>query len=622
MSFRNILHISDLHCTKSSGGSQQNPSEGGYVWDRTLAEACARNIREAFKSYNVPNGGAADLIVVTGDFVHQGSESFDAAETFLKCFADVFAHNGVSPDVILCPGNHDYNREMESKGLDRVARGHYETFEFKWHEKILCRQELRRKAEDFTKALTDKMPNFRGAKLITPTDRFFGPILTIDATWCDLGNSTNAASLGESLHKPKAWTTDAGLRNLLFESIATHIGNLKDSYPTLVLTHYPVDLSTMIRDLRRDVKTDEHISSDFKNLIEVLLNRTSKPVIIFSGDVHEPDEFELQFVNKPKAWAKQFVSGRCYLQYGSSPPVPWRACARMVIVKNGGFIESDIRSVLIKYGNDQQNDFNPSNNLWSLHSSSSPIDQSWHRIDDDQVAASTENAIKANQGSSPANQPETEVISEEEDVYENELERFILQYRPVELIRVKSYGNSKLNRLIQIRIGPIMNHTEAREYAVNRLVTQLGNWINEKPNPLLIGLDCWGHCLASRIGFELVIESIGLSVRGLTDAEFDIELQRRGLTSRSRSADNVRSYCFITDIIATGETIMRVKNAISGNPESQHVCLSLVRSKFSHNQNMLDMDSFSVLDHFPIPILSDEDLPDEKILVAKEFGLR
>ena len=145
--------------------------------------------------------------------------------------------------------------------------------------------------------------------------------------------------------------------------------------------------------------------------------------------------------------------------------------------------------------------------------------------------------------------------------------------------------------------------------------TQFGN------EPLLlVGMDCWGHSLAARLGYELQLRSVGLSVRGLTDEEFHTELQRRALLRTGGSG--YTRFCYITDVIATGGTVRRVKAALSGIPNSKHYSLSLIRSKYSHQSNsMSGLEVYSVLDHFAIPILKDDELPLDLLVPAKTFGL-
>ena len=299
--------------------------------------------------------------------------------------------------------------------------------------------------------------------------------------------------------------------------------------------------------------------------------------------------------------------------------MPWRACARMVVVRNDGVAKDDVQSVLLKYGDDRIEQFNPSFDHWNLHSNSRAIDPAWLAEADNAGRQPT----SAKSDSTPVGHKSVPGDGNLHDDDSNELELFLLHNRPVELMRVKCWGNEQLNRLMQIRVGPIMNHTEAREYSVRKLVEKLRNWVSNQQESLLVGLDCWGHSLASRLGFELGVKSVGLSVRGLTDDEFNVELQRRGLKSADSNTSRSMHYCYVTDVVATGDTVRRVKLAVSQNKETKHSCLSLIRSEFSHEHGLLDgIESFSVLDHFPIPILRDNDLPADKILPARSFGLR
>ena len=602
----NLLHISDLHCKPAS----QNGF--GFTWNKKIVEEYARNLRRTFAKNDVPRDGAADVIVATGDFVHQCSPVFDVAEEFLRTIASVFSHAGECPHVVMCPGNHDYNREREEQGEDLAARSAYAAMQDKFHGTLLSEPHRLDIHQALKQKLESQFPGFFGAEIYVLGGAKKGlSFLTIDSTWMKLGSAEKAKELKRKIHSPKAWTHDEEARKLMFLHISNELKSVESDYPIVVLSHYPVVLSDeikRIRTLHEKFKDDEHVEGRFLELIESIERETGNPVLIFSGDVHEQDRSPLTNRNG-RIYGMQFVTGRSYLPFRDNPPVPWTASSRMVVLKkrkNGwNQLKNTLHTVVLRY--DGQTGFDPTKDAWSVISGNDPIPKNW------------KNLAKVNNSFSSGKLQDVE--REQVEDQENAVEDYLRKEKLVELVRIAKSGSSH-ERLLQIKVGPVLNDRACREFTIEKMCAWLNSQSIAPNSALIVGLDCWGHSLASSIGYETGVPSIGISVRGLGEVEFEIETKRSGLDEFLHNPQ-LKVVYYVTDVIATGETLARVMNVVAAkNHTVRHSFLALIRSRFSHSAQMIQqIQGLSVLDKFPLPVLSSDELPMTDILPSQFFGL-
>jgi predicted MPP superfamily phosphohydrolase len=615
-----VLHISDFHCSNPSMPSS------GYSWDIGLARKYAKHLREELvKQGNAPYSGRADLILATGDFVHKGDDqSFSKADAFLEQFAEEFSHGGRKPDVILCPGNHDYDRDREELGQIESSRAAYNSFSCRWHQQITNKQRLSnvQRTEDFNKRIITS--GFRGAQFVSPWDRFNGlPILTLDSTWSEISTSEQAIQLGTKLHTPRKWYTDDSRMKALFQEIAGFLGGLNPTWPTIILTHYPLVFPSDILDNRKPkgFVVDDHVSGHFKDFVELIEAETKLPVYVFSGDVHEAFETDVFSGTRDtgrgkklkRHGSKQFVSGRSYQSFGSTIEVPWMAGARLtrIVMRDNRKVKVD--SVVMKYGNDVDSEFDPSKNRWSLHSDSRPLPRTRQKLSDSSPRPNVEGKTTV---ASIGGQAKDSLLDSS-----TELNEFIKENKLVDLRRIKCSAGGEFSRLLQIKVGPIMNDQNQKELIIKSLCHGFAQFDLNKVDVLLIGVDCWGYSIATQLGFVLGLQSVGISVRGLNDCEMEKELLRRFSQRKDFEAGRF-SYCYVTDVIATGDTLNRVKAKMPLSVDVSHFALAMIRSAFSYgNCELNSMKVFSVIDRFNLPVLRNSDLPDEEMLPSKAFGL-
>jgi hypothetical protein len=166
-----------------------------------------------------------------------------------------------------------------------------------------------------------------------------------------------------------------------------------------------------------------------------------------------------------------------------------------------------------------------------------------------------------------------------------------------------------------------MNDRNQKDLIIKSLCQGFTQFNLDKDRVLLVGIDCWGFSVATQLGFQLGLKSVGISVRGLNDGEIENELKRR-FTQRKISQPGPRAYCYVTDVIATGDTLNRVKAKMPNSVDVSHFGLAMIRSAYSHsNSGLNSMVVFSVIDRFNVPVLPNSDLPDEGMLPSKSFGL-
>jgi predicted MPP superfamily phosphohydrolase len=617
-----VLHISDFHCSTSS------TSSSGYSWDKDLARKYAKYLREELvKQGNAPNEGRADLILATGDFVHKGDDSsFNKANTFLEQFAEEFAGGSRRPDVILCPGNHDYDRDYEDLGQIASSRAAYNNFSSKWHKKIFNKQRRSNidRVEQFNNILDSLGKGFGGAQFVSPWDRFDGlPILSLDSTWSEISTKEQAIELGKKLHVPRKWFFDDSKLTVLFNNIASFLGNLNPTWPSIILTHYPVVCPSDIIDKRKKegFVVEDHVSPYLKELIKVIEEATKMPVYVFSGDVHEAFAIDIFSAERDSGKtnrrrntpSKQFVSGRSYQVFGSSAEVPWMAGARFTRILKEDDAKVKVLTLVMKFGNDVDREFDPSKNHWSLHSDSIPFKRTRKK------ARNSTPKIEVEGKTSDVSIDEKGRVLLDEAACD--LSEFIKENKLVDLRRIKCSADGEFSRLLQIKIGPIMNDRNQKDLIIKSLCQGFTQFNLDKDRVLLVGIDCWGFSVATQLGFQLGLKSVGISVRGLNDGEIENELKRR-FTQRKISQPGPRAYCYVTDVIATGDTLNRVKAKMPNSVDVSHFGLAMIRSAYSHSNSELNsMVVFSVIDRFNVPVLPNSDLPDEGMLPSKSFGL-
>lgn len=609
-----VLHISDFHCASPGGSSS------GNSWNETLVKNYAKSLREAFdKIGKAPYGGAVDLILATGDFVHQGhADSFSKANTFLEQFVNEFSNGSQKPDVILCPGNHDYNRDLEKSGQIINSRAGYTQFSSKWHHRITARSENLTPFEQFKKTVGS---DFQGAVFVSPLDRFKGlPILSLDSTWSDISDSEQARKYGDRLHLPKPWYNDESQMTVIFEKIAEFLMNFEPEWPTIILTHYPVVIPQDIRDkrTRQSFNVDDHVSNHLKDLVEHIEVKTKHPVYVFCGDVHEAFARKVFSGDRDtplkKLKSTQYVSGRSYQLFGSTQQTPWIAGARLTrFIRDKKSITT--QSLLMKFGNDVDSTFDPSKSDWILHSDSpKKFTQKFSRSLRPILKLEAEDDVSKTALSGQSEDSTDELASDLSD--------YIKENKLVDLRRIKCSTPSEYSRLLQIKIGPIMSDQVQKHTLIKSLIQGFKRISSGSNNEiLLIGIDCWGYSIATQLGYALGLQSVGVSVRGLDDSELGKELTRR-FSQRRDLGSGCFSYCYVTDVIATGDTLNRIKAKMPSSDKVTNFGLSIVRSAFSYsNSELSSIKIASVIDRFNIPILRNSELPDEQILPSKAFGL-
>lgn len=230
-----LLHVSNFHI----GADAQRGNPLSQAFYREYISSFGETLRQT-------SLGDVQAIIATGDFVERGqAESFTHAANVLDRLADEL---GVPLDrVVVCPGNHDVDREIDQWNPER-ARFAFGRFSERYgNRSSLCSQ------HDFA--------------FHTPDETL--SCIAIDSTF------------GSSRGRPRQWTLDfIGRVGYVVEK---HCGKGL----LVIATHYPI----LPGPLRVD-DTDyfeRHFSPSGAPLLELVQRaRPDLPTLILTGDCHFP----------------------------------------------------------------------------------------------------------------------------------------------------------------------------------------------------------------------------------------------------------------------------------------------------------------------------------------------
>ena len=231
-----ILHISDIHYSKDNENA----------FEKMVKEPFFDFLKNQYQSKKI------DLVCLTGDLINQGTGGFETTE---EAFNNV-DENFITPlvqllnidkqDILICPGNHDVNRELDKKTENRIKRKLTKDGEINKiideqrtidkHEGINRVLPFKRFEEDFYKENTDSSISYFDSYHTRNINNSKIGILCVNTAWRCFDNDSKII--------------------LGINQIKNNYPKIKDNEFNILLSHYMIDKCSDIDTLTENIITN------------------------------------------------------------------------------------------------------------------------------------------------------------------------------------------------------------------------------------------------------------------------------------------------------------------------------------------------------------------------------
>ena len=565
---RRIFHLTDMHIADPSSREEHLRT----MFYAEYLEGICQCIKKVDNS-SIP----IDAIVLSGDIVDRGVVSnFDHAKHVVKTLAKQLNVNEES--VFLCNGNHDIVRDLELSGDILEARSKFYDF-----SRLFSRREGSEKISD--------RAEFIGSNTAARIH-----FLSLDSTIGAAGNDC-AGSLDVDERDKVA--------NFLRAKRDSNI--ISEKHVLIVASHHPPISITEVSPVVDEGDPDwhkKHIWHDASALATRIRRALPNvPIIWFSGDVHQP------------GWDVKnnicFVTTGCFGRKigGRHSNIPCQA--RLIDLPH----DLSLTSKLFLYRHKTHNTISDQGD-WEIEESPA-----------DRTNKFTFQAEILHAESLPANPLSNKITNLPESALgvltlSDDLEISIL--RAVQNSNLYQLGrfstNANITTLAWVPIAPLLNYGSIFASALRSMMDRISIIIKDNPSKsiVLIGLDCWGSIFASQISVVTGVKNI--CIAGRTASR--LSSRPEGLTSGALSELRDTDICVVfTDVIGTGESLLRVKNAILNSVDaeripSQFYAFSLICDRLNPRRNLSNefVSVFTCCGNLRIPMIDDNLLPPHSIL--------
>lgn len=555
-----ILHITDFHL-RDPGGTEEHLRKDNY--EEYLKRPLALLREHA--------GGPISCIIATGDFVDRGkADNFAHAAIILNHIAVGCGLN--ASNIAVCPGNHDFDYDLEVAGDPDAARAAYRTFSRQFGNK-------------------DPVKESKRTTLCKLNDNLWA--LMIDST-------IGGASIG-------------GPGNLADEEVDDLMTNFLSIVPDddllVVGTHFPVQtFPDTFLDYEEPGWTSKHVwSLAYPLKTRIALKRESSTTAWLCGDSHAPDECRLGSIY-------YVMTGRLGIAPGPDDSRIVRQAKLLCLPAT----ETPARVLTLSFelpGHEPQAHYG----VWLAEL----------REIRTVTQATLPSPLLVGTLSPPEDlrtpkvkpQRNLELLSEE---VQNQIVSTIRRQSLYTLGRFTTSSEQHVS-LSWVSIGPLLNEPGLLPGIVDKMVRWIrarfgiGDMESAAPNYVLIGIDCWGAVLASQISVLTGAENFCIGAR--SHGEHYTAAERIG-TRLLAAVRNAKAMIFVTDVVVTGLSLKQLYDDIvekihDFNPINlEWLCLSVMAdgSRPLIHECTFIRTHCSACITIPRPVLPTSAFPDESLL--------
>lgn len=599
MNFLRILHISDLHLGKEPGE--------GIFGDAGRIISDAENFCKTVKGIE-----EIDLCVLSGDFIdgpapkQKKAQAWGAAAAFVDCIRSQLAPR----DIILCPGNHDIDRD----GL-KPDGTHLESFS-NFTEGLKVRGTISKESCVFA----SDFYCIRSVNISSQTITILELNMMYKAQWLSYTVSEEKPTK-KILNKGLVQEVVPGI--LHKNDVATLTKDLDSKWAEgllIVAAHYPtrtVDHQQASEECQSGsvaMWATRHLASGWESLIAAIGDRckgqVNKRYLYLAGDTHRP--------LTPIAAEHGSVMSTVGRASGSPSFIPF-TCRSYAMPLDGQGVFS-YRNYIFESSYHGK----ASHGAWSVGQPSTELLSD--KTPNQGVTAPRCIAVGipfGQHGQMPT------VGGEYLDSLIGSERLFELGRYPSNLGTPNSNSSSIYVRLGHVRLGPILGNA----VHMSGIVDSFSEWVRQKlgsrsDRTLFVGLDSWGMALAALSGAGLSIPSIFMTLRGLTTSERE-EGFKRSLDARSYSLGapgevpdqllkNLEYVVFFTDVIATGTTLndaLSIFRRVTENSIAEFYICSVICAVQSWSTPPIQAKEIgAILPEFKLPIVERSWLPQIDVL--------
>lgn len=554
-----VLHITDLHVSDP------------YSPNENLRKAYYKEFLEPLTDEIIRTVESIDYIVCTGDFIDKGKvENFEHVKEIFEYLR--LKLNLEKENVLLCLGNHDIIRKLEEERKIKDSR-----------EKVL-------------EFLNFYSPN---SKLKSGAYYDIYSIASNTAYFLRLDSLYNS----NGSNKPGV-LSDSDIDNLIQDLDSV----VHPNAPMLVLSHYPMiifDRPTYA--LEESNWFDNHL---WKSGHDIVLRCSKKRrrglTLWFFGDAHIPDFWSYSDYNH---FIMTGMVGGNYL----NPPVNGAKASynkynevKVVDVDfTGEKKEMDIYT--FSYRSKSQTP-SPHHGNWEITKSSK-------RIVDSPIPSITETQVtqKDDESTLISSSIQETILSQVSTKKLYKLNRYITSTADSSLAWVSM---SKLFENLILLDGCV---SKASEWIKNKIIIN-----NDIEETCILGIDFWGGIISTQISVRLGCKNYTIATK--SDGKHNSFYEKSDyLCEKLKINNKVKNIVVVTDVICTGGTIAGIRKktiSILGNNYSWSLISVISDSRQTKKDNLNDFINIGTFcSDLRIPIISNDDLPDENILPPK-FDLR
>jgi hypothetical protein len=565
-----ILHITDLHINDPT--SPKEKLRAGFY--KEFINGLHEVIKNNFGSDSI------DSLLITGDFVDKGKvDNFSHAKLVVEYFSSKFNTKKIG----MCIGNHDFNAKIEQSGNIKDSRKPYNDFaaEYSFGPEI--------KKGDFYTISHDSSSHV----YLLAFDSIIG------------ANGNNIPSI---------------LNDSQIDEIIHQISLIDSTKTLIVISHYPMYIfnrSTILTEEEGWVK--KHLWTSGNKIFERCLNtRKEAATIWFFGDAHIPD---FASINNHHIFMTGMIGGdytsRAYIK--NNNPISYNKTneVKLIELKKG-----DNSPIIYTFTYKPTGfDYDPHTGQWEMAQSRT------RDLPHQSFAKKNSNENKPLLDSTLNYQPKLS-DSLTEQISSSIQTAIIEQIKLKKLYSFNRYATSnEESSLAWISIHRLFENKELLCGCISKSYEWLKKSYSEfnNSNCIFIGINFWGGILASQVSIETGIRNFCLATKsdGRHNNFFETIECTCETIKQLKEEESIKYIFFFTDVISTGKTIYDLKNEIgkSLNLSDQvtWVAISIISDKKQFRR--FDLSSFNKIGTFcsdlRIPIISNDDLPEEHILPVK-----
>lgn len=566
----NILHLTDLHLDDILSTNENLRKAKYKEFINGLFEKIATTLNEPI-----------DFIICTGDFVNKGKIlNFGHATTIINYL--VSKSSLTDNEVVLCIGNHDFVIADDKSGKEKEARKDYYELEKKFQPTSIIKESV-----------------FHKIYYCDKKDIYF---LTFDSTF---------GSKGENV--------PSKLSDIQIDEIITDIDEkIPSDKLLLILSHYPMILFNRSQAfVEVENWVDDHLWKSGNIIVERTYQiRKNSLTLWFFGDGHIPDFWS--YNNDHHFLMTGMIGGNytnpTYKQTDGSVNA-YNKTNEVKVLQ----IDKGIKKIKINTFSYKSKAYRLSPHVGYWENTNSDFRLVDNPFENDKVIVPEGDKITSSEVKTQDNITHLISTSVEEEI--------IRQIREKKLYSFNRYSTSKNDvSLGWVSINKLFESNEL----LSRCIEKSVDWLDKvsgitisKNNSIFIGIDFWGAIFSSQASIIKDVDNYCIATK--SKSEHNVLLEKPEFLCKKLELKNTDliNIILFTDVVSTGNTLLsiqeKIKECLKDKTNIKWIALSIISD--TKQKRKVELNNFTALGslciNLRIPILSNEELPDETILPVK-----